>query len=155
MKFSTDHELKIVNFGQVPIALWQDAMRLRSEIFVLDQQCIYSDPDDLDKESTHAFITIKKELIAYARYYQKDGNGHIGRVITAPEYRGKGLGQLVINKLILHHEQHCSGQLFISAQVYLYDYYAKLGFQVKGNMYLEDGIPHLSMSLKKNVQLDV
>lgn len=149
MKFSKEYELQIVNFNQIPIALWHDALLLRSAVFVSEQQCIYLDPDEIDKQSEHAFITHNNSLVAYARYFKIEGDGHIGRVITTAIQRGKGYGFIVVNELIKHHKSHSKGPIIISAQAYLHDYYSKLGFQAKGNMYLEDGIPHIAMHWKE------
>jgi len=126
-------------------------LKLRTEVFEVEQNCIYQDMDEKDYSSFHLLKMVNNEVIAYARLlpigvsYAKDCS--IGRVCTHSQYRNTGLGE----ELMLASIQYCS-QLFsnsklirISAQSYLEVFYTRLGFQATGKNYLEDNIPHMEM----------
>jgi ElaA protein len=126
-------------------------LALRSEVFVLEQQCFYADADFKDQQSWHLSGWENGKLQAYARIIPPGisyPEASIGRVLTASSGRKKGLGKL----LMQHAIQHCKTQypdhpIKIGAQLYLLEFYSSLGFQPIGETYLEDGIPHIIMLL--------
>ena len=119
--------------------------KLRSDVFVVEQKCVYLDPDQTDIDSIHVIGTLENEIVAYARIYM-DKTAHIGRVIIAENYRGKALAKQLMLACISWVENNTEfKEIEISGQVYLSRFYQSIGFKVEGAMYLEDGIPHLKM----------
>lgn len=132
--------------------LLYDAMRLRSAIFVVEQQCIFPDMDGLDPACTHLCGTDDDgRLLAYARLLApgvKYPEASIGRVVTAFEARGRQLGRaLMVEALRQSREQHPGIPIRIGAQQRLERFYGSLGFTQDGEAYLEDGIWHIDMLL--------
>ena len=125
--------------------------RARQEVFVVEQQCIYVDADELDEISWHiAAWSVEAALpLAYARLVNPGGRYHepaMGRVITAAPARGLGLGRELVRRVLEHSAQVFPGQgLRISAQQRLVRFYAEFGFEAIGEPYLEDGIAHVEM----------
>jgi len=122
---------------------------LRSEVFIVEQNCVYQDIDGKDRLAKHVLGKKDNELIAYARIF-KPGEyfkeASFGRAVVKKSERGKGIGdELVVISL----EQFDDITIKISAQSYLKDFYASHGFKAEGKEYLEDGIPHTAMFLKK------
>jgi ElaA protein len=118
---------------------------LRSEVFVVEQDCIYQDIDGKDKFAKHVLGFEKKELIAYSRIF-KPGDyfkeASFGRAVVKKTHRGKGIGDELVKKSV---EQLEEKTIKISAQSYLTGFYSNHGFISKGEEYLEDGIPHTAM----------
>jgi len=126
-----------------------DILTLRSRIFIVEQFCPYQDLDQSDKEVLHLFHKENEEILAYSRIVAPGVHYHeasIGRIITSPEARGKGLGVKLMNKSIETVEKNfVSSDIKIGAQCYLEGFYNKFGFKKEGDVYLEDGIPHYKM----------
>lgn len=119
--------------------------KLRSDVFVVEQICVYPDPDLTDKEAIHILGYEGEEFAAYARIYMNH-TAHIGRVIVSKKQRGKGLATAIMQFAIDWIVQHANHEkIEISAQVYLTNFYKNIGFKPIEKMYLEDGIPHLKM----------
>lgn len=128
-------------------------LNLRSEVFVVEQNCVYLDTDDKDQLSFHLSGWNNNDLVAYARILPPGlafEEASIGRVVTNPLYRKTGAGrelmQLAIEKTIT---QFDVSSIKIGAQLYLLSFYESLGFQISGPQYMEDGIPHIEMLLIK------
>jgi len=126
-----------------------DILRLRSEIFVVEQNCVYNDLDGFDKEAVHLFHKKEAKIVAYARILKpgtRFADFSIGRVVVKESERGTGLGielmEAAKNYIINELE---ATKIKISAQSYLQRFYENLGFEVITEMYLEDGIPHFGM----------
>ena len=128
-----------------------DILRFRQEIFVVEQKSWYLDADGLDQSSLHLLVLDKGILIGYLRLTPPDKKypeTSIGRVSIDKGYRGEKLGDhLLIMGIEKGKEAYGSGSYRISAQEYLISYYEKHGFKVQGNLYDEDGIPHIEMLL--------
>jgi len=129
------------------------AMRLRSAIFVVEQNCVFPDMDGLDPACTHLCGTdASGELLAYARLLApgvKYRQASIGRVVTTEAVRGQQLGRaLMVEALRLSRERHPGHAIRIGAQQRLERFYASLGFVQTGEPYLEDGIWHIDMLLE-------
>lgn len=126
-----------------------NVLRLRSRVFVVEQQCLYLDMDDRDQEAFHLLGMQDGSLVAYARlfapgaYYREAA---IGRIVTAPEVRGTGIGKLLVKEsLEIARRLYGDGPVRIGAQRHLEHFYVGLGFQVAGEPYMEDGILHVEM----------
>lgn len=126
-------------------------LRLRAEVFVVEQQCVYLDVDgqDLLGDTCHLMAWREQQLVAYLRLLdpvQHDGNVVIGRVVTAPSARGQGIGHDLMVQALDHAGRKWPGQpIYLSAQAHLQGYYGRYGFEPVGEVYLEDGIPHIGM----------
>lgn len=130
-----------------------EILKSRNEVFVLEQQCIYQDCDDKDKNAYHLFAEDNGEIIAYLRILKKGiayDEISIGRVLVRKEYRKKGLARQSMLKAIDFIENDLNEKsIRISAQQYLIDFYGSLGFKVVSEMYLEDSLPHQEMLYEK------
>lgn len=126
-------------------------LRLRAEVFVVEQDCVYQDLDDKDQQAIHLLgLTEDGQLAAYTRILAKGisypNYASIGRVITAPFARGKGIGRPLMRESISVLFDHYGEQTVkISAQAHLGKYYESVGFKGVGDIYDEDGIPHRAM----------
>jgi len=124
-------------------------MQLRSEVFVVEQNCVYQDLDDRDQLSLHVFVHQDDALVACARIVPA-GLAYpeisIGRVIVAEAYRKQQLGHELLRYCNAQIEKHYGPQpIVLSAQAHLQDFYKKHNFVPDGAIYLEDGIPHIHM----------
>lgn len=126
-------------------------LRLRAEVFVVEQNCPYQDLDDKDQLAVHLMgLAPDGQLAAYTRIFDKGISypeyACIGRVITAPFARGKGIGRpLMLESLRVLFMLYGRQPVKISAQAHLQDYYGSVGFVPVGEGYLEDNIPHWGM----------
>lgn len=127
-------------------------LQLRSEVFVVEQQCVFQDMDGKDAACLHLMAWENDQLIAYTRLVPPGVSYHlpsIGRVVTSPAARGRGLGKLLMEESIRAVYAHFGkSPIRIGAQLYLLKFYNSLGFQQTGDVYLEDGIEHIEMELK-------
>lgn len=125
------------------------AMRLRQEVFVVEQNCPYLDADGRDEGNHHLLGYDRKELVAYARVLRPGvlyREVCISRVVTAPKVRRTGVGWLLMTECLRRLEDHYGlVTVRISAQAYLQQFYESFGFRCTGKEYLEDGIPHKEM----------
>ena len=146
--------LKFVSkpFTQLTIKELHDLFVLRSEVFVVEQNCIYQDIDGKDSNGIHILgIDRKKELVAYARVLPK-GESYssfvtIGRLVVSKTHRGKNYGNDLVKKGIEEAiKLDVTSPIKISAQAHLVSFYDRHGFVVDGESYLEDGIPHIAMT---------
>ena len=124
-------------------------LQLRSEVFVVEQNCIYQDIDGKDQKAAHIFIEQNKDILAYSRIFDESEyfeNPSIGRVVVKKEKRGKELGKKIMMEGAKYIKATFTNKkIEISAQKYLKDFYSELGYEFTGNEYLEDGIPHIRM----------
>lgn len=129
-----------------------DIYQARAEVFVVEQNCVYQDVDDYDKQSFHVMVKDGDKLAAYCRVIPagiKYPEWAIGRVLTMAFARGKGVGRILMDASLDVIKENGSGDIRISAQSYLRKFYESYGFQVVGDEYLEDDIPHLEMLRQK------
>ena len=124
-------------------------LRLRSEVFVVEQDCVYQDIDNKDQKAIHLFYKKEEKIIGYTRIFKKGDyyeNPSIGRVVVSKNKRGKDLGKEIMLESMKYIKNNIKGEkIELSAQVYLDNFYKDLGFYSKGEEYLEDGIPHQRM----------
>lgn len=145
-------EWALKKFDELTTAELYGILQLRSEVFIVEQNCVYPDPDGKDPQAWHLIGTEENILVAYTRIL---GPGivypdpAIGRVVIAPSKRGSGLGRELMERSIEQCEQlFGKNSITLSAQVYLKKFYESLGFIGIGDEYLDDGIPHIKMSRK-------
>lgn len=145
-----DFKFKI--FTALTNAELYDILQLRSEIFVVEQNCVYNDLDGLDKQAVHQFLKKDGTIVAYSRLL-KPGTRFpeysIGRVAVKDSVRGTGMGIQMMEeaKNFILNEWKAT-KIKISAQCYLQNFYENVGFKVITKEYLEDGIPHVGMLYK-------
>jgi ElaA protein len=145
MEFST----VVKPFDELTPAQLYAILRLRNEVFVVEQNCVFQDADNKDPHCNHLMLFNEDELMAYARIvpagiaYEEMS---IGRVVTSPKARGTGAGRVLMTKAIeLCYEILGAGPIRIGAQCYIKAFYASLGFVETGEPYDEDGILHIEM----------
>ena len=131
-----------------------DLLKLRSEVFVVEQNCVYQDIDDKDIKGTHFFGQDGSDLIAYLRVMEVGvlypNHISIGRVVVKQTHRNKKLGnEILANAIDFCRKKFPKTPIKISAQTHLKSFYNQLGFEFKGEAYLEDGIPHCAMYLEE------
>lgn len=138
-------------FNELNIYQLYELLKLRQEVFIVEQQCYYLDNDGKDQESFHLTGLDKDgKIIAYARLLPSGvsypGYASFGRIVTAPAFRGKMLGKKLMDEVMNRCQLLFPSQpLKISAQSYLLRFYESFGFMKIGEEYLEDDIPHHAM----------
>ncbi|PRP67748.1 GNAT family N-acetyltransferase [Nonlabens agnitus] len=148
-------DISIKSFDQLNTTELYDLLRLRSEVFVVEQDCVYQDVDGKDQKAMHILGHEGDQLAAYTRVF-KAGDyfdmASIGRVVVSPQHRRKDYGKEIMKASMefafLPDRQagaKAKQPIKISAQVYLKKFYEDLGFEETGKRYLEDGIPHMEM----------
>ena len=124
-------------------------LRLRQEVFAVEQNSVYLDVDGKDLQALHLFAEKDGRVLAYCRLLApgaKYAEASIGRVVSAPEVRGTGAGRELMRQALEHCQQHYPDSgIRISAQCYLQRFYESFGFGSVGEPYDEDGIPHIEM----------
>ena len=143
-------KIYIKKFKELTVDETYNILKLRSEVFVVEQNCIYQDLDGKDELAIHLFYKKKNEIIAYTRIFKKGDyykeNPSIGRVVVSKKERGKEIGKSIMKESILYIKNNYSSKsIELSAQKYLDKFYNELGFYRVGEDYLEDGIPHQRM----------
>jgi ElaA protein len=132
----------------LPEELYQ-LLRLRSEVFVVEQNCVFLDLDNKDQQSIHLMGWINNNLAVYVRILPPGlayDEPSIGRVVSSPAYRRTGAGRILMEKAIeLTSDIYKGENIRIGAQYYLKNFYGSLGFEIQGDIYLEDGIDHIEM----------
>lgn len=120
-------------------------LALRADVFVVEQNCPYLDPDGKDQTALHLCAFSETALIGYARIFLNQSPCIIGRVVVHKNHRKKGYGRKLMQKSIA--AVPADEEIFISAQEHLKRFYESLGFSQTAAGYLEDGIPHIPMLL--------
>ena len=142
-------ETVIKSFDEFNTRELYDILRARSEVFVVEQSCVYQDLDGIDQRAIHMYTADESGIEAYLRLFMKDDESktvQIGRVLTVK--RGCGLGlPLLIKAIEVARERLCAKIIYLEAQVYAIGFYEKAGFSVSSAEFLEDGIPHVQMIL--------
>ncbi|WP_433777910.1 GNAT family N-acetyltransferase [Flavobacterium anhuiense] len=145
MTFS--HSIK--SFDELTNHEMYNMLRLRSDVFVVEQNCPYLDLDNKDQKGFHLLYYVDNELAGVTRLLPKGvsyDEVSIGRVVIAKSHRGLGLGVKLMEASIEGcEEKFGKGPIRISAQYHLSKFYQSLGFVEQGEVYDEDGIPHIGM----------
>lgn len=142
-------EIKVKAFSEFDLEELYNVLRLRSEVFVVEQNCVYQDIDGKDEKALHILGYEKGQLVAYTRcfkpgYYFEEAS--IGRVIVKENFRKYGFGHDILKASIeTIKSRYNTNKIKLSAQQYLTRFYESHGFVQTGDGYLEDGIPHIAM----------
>lgn len=130
-------------------------LKIRNEVFIVEQQCAYEDCDGKDENSYHLYLEDNGEIISYLRILKKGvsyDEVSIGRVLVNKNYRGRGIAREMMTRAINFIEENLKEtDMKIQAQAYLVDFYKSLGFKEVSKEYLEDNIPHIDMLYKKTI----
>ncbi|GAB1856453.1 GNAT family N-acetyltransferase [Flavobacteriaceae bacterium MHTCC 0001] len=142
-------EIQVKSFQTLSTEELYAVLKLRSEVFIVEQNCVYQDIDGKDKNALHILGFKDSVLVAYTRIF-KPGNyfkkASIGRVVVAKKERKYKYGYDIMKASIKAIEMHFQvTTIKISAQEYLKQFYENLGFEQIGDSYLEDRIPHIEM----------
>ncbi len=150
-------EIFIRKYEEIAVDELYDILQLRSEVFVVEQACVYNDLDGLDKMAAHLWISDGGAVIATARILPagvRFPQVSIGRVVVHPKYRGRETGKLIMRRAITYaQETFLAAEIKVSAQLYLKKFYEELGFRVVTEVYDEDGIPHIGMFWNKGLYI--
>ena len=143
-------ELTVKKFSELTVFELFEIYKLRSAVFVVEQKCIYQDIDDADKMAYHVFLKDGDGIQAYLRVLSAEHSGHghvmIGRVIAAK--RGCGLGRRIVAEgIIVAREKFGGEKIIVAAQTYAKGFYERSGFVRSSDEFVEDGIPHVMMTL--------
>lgn len=127
-------------------ATLHDILRLRVDVFVVEQACPYPEIDgrDVEPATEHVWVgTVERTVAAYLRVLaEPDGTSRVGRVVTHRSARGRGLAALLLRDAVARHGHE---PLVLDAQSHLAGWYARFGFSPAGPEFIEDGIPHVPM----------
>lgn len=140
---------KSKRFEELTIEELYELLRLREQVFIIEQKSIYPDLDNKDQKAIHILAKSNGKIIAYSRIF-KSGDyfetASIGRVVADKSFRNQKLGYTLMQNSIQEVKNRFSEEVItISAQCYLLGFYQSLGFEPIGEEYLEDGIPHKKM----------
>lgn len=144
---------KCVPFTGLTLNELYEILRLRLQVFIIEQKSFFLDSDRFDQVAYHYMLFADDgALIGYTRLFDLNnpypGYICIGRVVVHPDYRNKKLGNLLMkNSIWKIRELYGNHPIKIGAQGYVKEFYASLGFRETGEYYLEDGVPHLKMVL--------
>ena len=142
-------EIQTKQFSELNTNELYSLLQLRSEVFVVEQDCVYQDLDGKDKKALHVLGLKNDRLVAYTRIF-KPGDyfkeASIGRVVVLESERKHKYGYDIMEASIQAIKVNFNENFIkLSAQVYLKKFYNNLGFKAIGEEYLEDGIPHIQM----------
>ena len=143
------------SFQELTVDELYELLRVRSEVFVVEQNCVYQDMDGDDQKSIHLWLTVADKVVALARVcpagtHMKEIS--IGRVITTE--RGKGYGKQIMLYAIEAAKEHFGAkQIDIEAQEYAKNFYEGVGFKQSSETFMLDGIPHIRMTWTKSVRI--
>lgn len=142
-------EIEIKTFEELSSQELYKILRLRSEVFVVEQDCVYQDIDNKDQRALHVLGMEEGILVAYARCFEPGiyfDEAAIGRILVRENYRKMGYGHEITKAAIKAvKSKFKADKIKISAQTYLVIFYESHGFKTVGDRYLEDGIPHVAM----------
>jgi len=140
--------LEVKAWNQLSRKEINDIFSLRSEVFVIEQECIYQDVDGKDEKADHVMLFVNNELVGYTRVFNENiyfKEASFGRAVVKKSHRGEGYGHLLVEKSLEHLKTNKQSPIKISAQSHLKEFYSSHGFVAKGEEYMEDGIPHTAM----------
>lgn len=126
-----------------------EILRCRSEVFIMEQDCVYQDLDGIDQHSTHLYVEEDGRILSYLRVIDagvKYAAASIGRVITMKDARGRGLSTMLLREAI-EIAREGAKVVEIEAQAYLREFYKRFGFVEISDVYMYEGLPHISMRL--------
>ena len=141
--------MELKSFKELDSTELYEILKLRAEVFVIEQDCNYLDPDGQDYIAYHIYDKKDDQIVSYARLYESKEYSHIGRVLTSKTVRREGYGISLMNEAIKHCKSlYPNKDIVISAQEYLLKFYGDFGFITEGERYFEDNLPHFKMRIK-------
>lgn len=140
---------EIKHFSELELKELYKILRIRNEVFIVEQNCPYLDCDNKDLDAYHIFCEINEDIAVYSRILKRGisyNEVSIGRVLCSKNFRGKGISKECIEKAINFIKSNLEEErIRISAQEYAKEFYEKCGFRQVSERYLEDDIPHIEM----------
>lgn len=140
-------ETVVKQFNQLTVEELYEILKLRAEVFVVEQNCAYQDLDDIDKEAYHVYLQEEGKILAYLRVIDKGkrlDEVSIGRVISLKRRCGLGT-KLMAEGIKVAKKKYGATRIKVGAQCYAKPFYEGCGFRQISGEYLEDGIPHIYM----------
>jgi len=140
--------LEVKAWNQLSRKEINDIFSLRSEVFVIEQECKYQDVDGKDEKADHVMLFVNNELVGYTRVFNENiyfKEASFGRAVVKKSHRREGYGHLLVEKSLEHLKTNKQSPIKISAQSHLKEFYSSHGFVAKGEEYMEDEIPHTAM----------
>lgn len=145
-------DIKVKYFKELTTQELYEILQLRSEVFVVEQDCVYQDIDNKDQKALHVLGFKKDKVVAYTRFFKPGDNfkqASIGRVVVCKKERHNKYGNVIMKATIVAIKKHFKENIIVlSAQTYLKAFYNNLNFIETGEEYLEDNIPHIKMIKK-------
>ena len=142
-------QIKIKTFEELALHELYELLRLRSQVFVVEQDCVYQDIDGKDEKALHVLGYEDNKIVAYTRIFPPGiyfSEAAIGRVVVRESNRKNKYGHEILKASVKAIEDHFNTKnIKLSAQTYLTKFYESHGFEQVGEGYLEDGIPHIAM----------
>lgn len=142
------NSIRRARFEELSVRTLHDLLRLRAEVFVVEQRCAYLDPDgrDVDEDAVHWWVEDPDGAVVACLRQLRDPDGatRLGRIATSPARRGEGLAARLIEAAL----DASARPVVLSAQAHLARWYRRFGFEIDGELYVEDGIDHLPMRLR-------
>ena len=152
MTIGESMQISVKSFGELGVDELYEILKLRVDVFVVEQKCPYPEIDGKDRDSYHVIIRDEEGIAAYARVLEPGlsfKEASIGRVITRMDKRGSGLGAQLMQESIRVARTHFDTPgIRIEAQVYARGFYERQGFVKSSDEFLDDGIPHIEMYLE-------
>ena len=138
--------IRVCSGAQLDAAALHGLLRLRVDVFVVEQRCAYAEIDgrDLDAGTLHLWVEEAGAVVACARLLGEAEGSRLGRIATHPAHRRHGLASLLVAEALVHARR----PVWLSAQSQLEDWYARRGFRRQGEDFVEDGILHVPMVLR-------
>ena len=148
-------EIEVKSFDELSNTELYEALRLRAEVFVVEQDCVYNDIDGMDQQGLHVLAKVDGRIIGYTRLLKagtRFETASIGRMVVDKNFRFKGYAREIMEHSIEYmHQSWKVSVIHISAQQYLKGFYGSIGFKIVTDPYLEDGIPHVGMDIDVTV----
>ena len=144
----TRYSVEIKDMGGFSAHELYALLKLRVDVFVVEQNCPYPELDGKDDQALHLMLKSGEEIIAAARIFptHDEKPAKIGRVVVSPDHRGERLGDALMREALNACAERFPGApVFLSAQSHLQKFYGSFGFKPVSDEYLEDGIPHVDM----------
>ncbi len=142
-------EVKIVPFNELSLHELYEILKLRAQVFVLEQECIYIDPDGQDPKALHLMAAEDGRLIGTARIFEpgsKYEEASFGRLTLTEEYRERGIAHELVSEIHSYIKHHFGNHpIRIEAQAHLRAFYSRHGYQAEGAAYILDDIEHIQM----------
>ena len=149
-------QIQALHFNDLTARQLFQLLKLRQNVFFVEEKIIYPDLDDTDEDCIHVFATTEKDgktiTVSYARVYFDPLEQHVkvGRVATAAAYRGQGIGGEVMRRCCeVAQSRFSDSEVWLDAQLHAVDFNRFLGFQVVSDVFMEAGIEHIRMMWRK------